>query len=88
MNVLDDLSGQIFGIWKVLAFDHMKWNGTNGKHGMSYYKCECQKCGKIFHLDEAAAENLVTALEKNTGFEVSRGESTLVEICKNCGEKK
>ena len=47
MNVLDDLSGQIFGIWKVLAFDHMKWNGTNGKHGMSYYKCERQKCGKI-----------------------------------------
>ena len=47
----------------------------------------CQKCGKIFHLDEAAAENLVTALEKNTGFEVSRGESTLVGICKSCGEK-
>ena len=47
MNVLDDLSGQQFGIWKVLAFDHMKQNGTNHMHGMSYYKCECQKCGLI-----------------------------------------
>lgn len=42
----DNLSGQIFGIWKVLDFDHMKWNGANQKHGMSYYQCECQKCGK------------------------------------------
>lgn len=47
MNVLDDLSGQEFGIWKVLAFDHMQQNGKDGTHGMSYYQCECQKCGAI-----------------------------------------
>lgn len=44
----DDLSGKTFGIWKVLEFDHMKWNGANHKSGMSYYKCECQKCGRVF----------------------------------------
>jgi hypothetical protein len=44
---LDNLSGKTFGIWKVLEFDHMKWNGANHKHGMSYYKCECQKCGRV-----------------------------------------
>lgn len=44
---IDDLSGQTFGIWKVLEFDHMKWNGVNRKHGMSYYKCQCVKCGQI-----------------------------------------
>lgn len=47
MRTLDDLSGQIFGIWKVLKFDHMKQNGKDGTHGMSYYQCECQKCGGI-----------------------------------------
>lgn len=36
---LDNLSGKEFGIWEVLAFDHMKWNGSNHKHGMSYYRC-------------------------------------------------
>lgn len=47
----------------------------------------CRKCGKIFHLDDSAAENLVSSLEKNAGFEVSLGESTLVGICRSCGEK-
>lgn len=44
---LDNLSGKEFGIWEVLAFDHMKWNGSNHKHGMSYYRCRCKRCGKI-----------------------------------------
>lgn len=47
MKEFDNLSGQIFGIWKVLEFDHMKWYGADHKHGMSYYRCECQKCGRI-----------------------------------------
>jgi hypothetical protein len=44
----DNLAGQTFGIWKVLEFDRMEWYGSNGKHGISYYRCECQKCGKMF----------------------------------------
>lgn len=47
MNVIDNLSGRTFGIYKVLEFDYMKQNGTNRRHGMSYYKCLCEKCGKI-----------------------------------------
>ena len=46
MRELDNLSGQTFGIWKVIAFDHMKWYGADHKHGMSYYDCECTRCGK------------------------------------------
>jgi hypothetical protein len=45
---LDNLSGQTFGIWEVLEFDHMKYLGTNHQHGMSYYKCRCKNCGRIF----------------------------------------
>lgn len=47
MRELDNLSGQTFGIWKVLEFDHMEQYGANHAHGMSYYKCECTKCGTI-----------------------------------------
>ena len=47
MREFNNLSGQTIGIWNVLVFDHMKWNGSNHKHGMSYYKCECTKCGQI-----------------------------------------
>lgn len=44
---LDNLSGKEFGIWEVLEFDHIKYHGTDHKHGMSYYKCQCKKCGAI-----------------------------------------
>lgn len=47
MAEFDNLSGQEHGIWKVLAFDHMAWNGTDSRHGMSYYICECKRCGAI-----------------------------------------
>lgn len=47
MNTLDDLSGKEFGIWKVLEFDHMEQYGVNKRHGMSYYKCKCMKCGMV-----------------------------------------
>lgn len=47
MNVIDNLSGKTFGIYKVLEFDHMKQNGTNRRHGMSYYRCLCTSCGEI-----------------------------------------
>lgn len=48
MRPLDNLSGQSFGIYEVLSFDHMAWNGINHKHPMSYYKCRCKKCGSTF----------------------------------------
>lgn len=47
MKTIDDLSGREIGIWKVLELDHIKQNGTDHTHGMSYYKCECKKCGAI-----------------------------------------
>lgn len=47
MRDFDNLSGQEFGIWKVLEFDHMEYYGANGKHGMSYYRCKCKKCNAV-----------------------------------------
>lgn len=48
MFTFDDLSGKTIGTWEVLEFDHMEYYGANHRHGMSYYKCSCKKCGKIF----------------------------------------
>ena len=50
MGELDNLSGRVFGIWKVLEFDHTEWYGDSRKHGATYYRCECTKCGRIFFL--------------------------------------
>jgi hypothetical protein len=47
MRELDDLSGLTFGDYTVLNFDHMRQNGIDHKHGMSYYRCVCNKCGAI-----------------------------------------
>ena len=45
----------------------------------------CTKCGKIFHMEHAQTERLVSELESSDGFEVSVGETTLYGVCKDCG---
>lgn len=47
MPQFDNLSGQEIGLWEVLRFHHMQYNGTNKRHGMSYYECKCKKCGAV-----------------------------------------
>lgn len=45
----------------------------------------CTKCGKIFHLESEQTEKLVNEVEEADGFEISRGETTLYGVCKDCG---
>ena len=47
----------------------------------------CTKCGKIFHLESAQTEKLVSEVEATDGFEISRGETTLYGTCKECGSE-
>lgn len=46
----------------------------------------CTKCGKIFHMENKIAENLVTEVDKDEGFQISKGETTLYGLCKICAE--
>ena len=46
----------------------------------------CIKCGKIFHLENQIADNLVNNLADQEGFEINKGETTLYGICKDCKE--
>lgn len=61
----DDLSGREFGIYKVIKFSHMAHNGKNGRHYMSYYVCECKKCGR--HLIVARSQLTQCKNEKHEG---------------------
>jgi len=47
----------------------------------------CTKCGKIFHLESEQTEKLVNEVELADGFEISRAETTLYGVCKDCGIK-
>ena len=47
----------------------------------------CTKCGKIFHLESEQTEKLVNEVEQADGFEISRAETTLYGVCKDCGIK-
>lgn len=44
----------------------------------------CIKCGKIFHLESAQTEKLVSEVEATDGFEISRGVTTLYGTCREC----
>lgn len=44
----------------------------------------CTKCGKIFHMENKVADNLITDVEETEGFEISKGETTLYGVCKDC----
>ena len=44
----------------------------------------CKNCGKIFHLEGKAADNFVSEVEQSDGFEISRGETVIVGVCRDC----
>lgn len=44
----------------------------------------CTKCGRTFHMDAAAAEQMLDAVSKADGFEVSKTRTVLYGLCKNC----
>lgn len=54
----------------------------------SHIHLSCSKCGKIFHMEDENAQKLILELEQAEGFEINRGESSLIGICKECSASK
>lgn len=54
----------------------------------SHIHLSCSKCGKIFHMEDENAQKLILELEQTEGFEINRGESTLIGICRECSASK
>jgi Fur family ferric uptake transcriptional regulator len=48
----------------------------------------CTECGKIFHMENKIAQNLIEKLENTEGFEICKEKTTLYGICKECAENK
>lgn len=54
----------------------------------SHIHLSCSRCGKIFHMEDKNAQKLILELEQAEGFEINKGESTLIGICKECAAAK
>ncbi|MBR1721180.1 MAG: transcriptional repressor [Treponema sp.] len=56
----------------------------NNSECRNHIHLSCTKCGKIFHLEKAQTERLVSQVEEAEGFAVSMGETTLYGTCREC----
>lgn len=54
----------------------------------SHIHLSCSRCGKIFHMEDKNAQKLISALEQAEGFEINKGESTLIGVCRECSAPK
>ena len=50
----------------------------------NHYHFRCQKCGRVFDLDEPVRHELNEKVSKSTGFEVLYHQLEFMGICKEC----
>ena len=50
----------------------------------NHYHFRCEKCGRIFDLDEPVDESIGERVAKNTGFKVFRQRMELIGLCDTC----
>jgi Fur family peroxide stress response transcriptional regulator len=50
----------------------------------SHYHFRCEKCGRIFDLDETVDQSVSDRVVKNTGFKVYRQRMELIGLCNFC----
>lgn len=44
----------------------------------------CKKCGKVFHMDKAATDDLIVKTAENEKFLIEQSDSVLYGVCGNC----
>ena len=54
---------------------------------MPFLQYQCQKCGKVLHLDEKASDELLYAVKTLSDFSVSEEDTVLFGKCANCTER-
>jgi Fur family peroxide stress response transcriptional regulator len=63
-----------------LADGTSRFDGNNDSH----YHFRCEKCGRIFDLDEPVDQSISQRVAKNTGFKVYRQRMELIGLCNAC----
>ena len=46
----------------------------------------CKICGKIIHMDDLSANELIKSVEKNLKFKVDKAETVLFGVCEDCNK--
>lgn len=44
----------------------------------------CKNCGKTYHMENAAAEKLISSVMQNEDFDIDKERTVLYGICKDC----
>ena len=69
------------------AISALNINGTQARYEgklESHYHFRCEKCGRVFDLDEPINKELDERVSKKTGFVVSHHQTEFRGLCKDC----
>jgi Fur family peroxide stress response transcriptional regulator len=72
------------------AIMELNLNGTLSRFEVkqeNHYHFRCEKCGRIFDLDEPVDRDLDQRISKKTGFAVSYHQTEFRGLCKECQKK-
>ena len=47
---------------------------------------ECEKCGKLLHIDRSEIEEMARLLEERSGFRMDNVQTVLYGVCGDCKE--
>ena len=69
------------------AITELNLNGTLSRFEVrqeSHYHFRCEKCGRVFDLNEPIDKELDKKISKKTGFRVSHHQTEFRGLCKDC----
>ncbi len=72
------------------AVTELNLNGTVSRFEakqVSHYHFRCERCGRVFDLDEPVNNKLDERVAKRTGFTVSHHQLEFRGLCKDCQRK-
>jgi Fur family transcriptional regulator, peroxide stress response regulator len=61
-----------------------RFDGNNSNH----YHFRCEKCGRIFDLDEKVDHSIERKIARKTGFKVNRHYLEFIGLCSDCQKDK
>jgi Fur family peroxide stress response transcriptional regulator len=86
--------GTVYRNLQVLEEDgtitELNLNGTLSRYEVrqkSHYHFRCERCGRVFDLDEPVDKQIDERISKKTGFAVSYHQTEFRGLCQDCQKK-
>ena len=98
-QIYDEVRKDIFNISKGTVYRNLQVleedgiisvlniNGTQSRYEVKqegHYHFRCEKCGRVFDLDEPIDKELEERISRKTGFTVSHHQTEFRGLCKDC----